>query len=449
MLKISIGLLDFILAFLLWAAAVWLRIRFGEANAPQFMQYMKFGLLISTLTVLSFSYSGLYESLHFRSRTNEFFNVLRANVVALFGFILLGYFFSGERISRGSLLIYTVFSFVVYATERLMLVTVLRREMAKVRNQSRILLVGEGEALEDYIRTVGEHRHLGINVVGWADGPTEKKGSNLALGTFKELHARFKPDAVVISYAPERSNLIDSFLRDNYNDLTKIYVLPAFRSYALLGLRLEDFAGLPILAVNQPEWRMRDIIAKRLLDFTGAFCGLLVLSPLLFILSILVKLTSPGPIFFGQERMGLDGKTFKMWKFRSMKAAPPGVATTGWTVANDPRRTKFGTFLRSTSLDELPQFWNVLVGDMSLVGPRPEQPHYVETFRNEIPAYMLRHKMKAGITGWAQVNGWRGDTSLHSRIECDLYYIKNWSLTLDFKILLLTIWKGFVNRNAY
>jgi Undecaprenyl-phosphate glucose phosphotransferase len=449
MLKISIALLDFVLAFLLWAAAVWLRIRFGESNAPHFMQYMKFGLLVGTLTVISFSYCELYEALHFRSRTNEIFAVLRANFLALLGFILLGYFFSGERISRGSLLIYAVFSCVIYIVERITLITILRREKTKIQNQSRILLVGEGEAIEDYIRIVNEHRQLGINVVGWADGPSDQNTSTIPRGAFRELHSRYKPDAVVISYPPERSNLIDAFLRDNYNDLTKIYVLPAFHSYALLGLRLEDFAGLPILAVNQPEWRMRDVVAKRLLDFTGAFCGLLVLSPVLLLLSILVKLTSPGPIFFGQERMGLDGKTFKMWKFRSMKAAPPGVATTGWTVANDPRRTKFGTFLRSTSLDELPQFWNVLVGDMSLVGPRPEQPHYVETFKDKIPAYMLRHKMKAGITGWAQVNGWRGDTSLHRRIECDLYYIKNWSLTLDFKILLLTVWKGFVNRNAY
>ena len=449
MLKVVIALTDFVLAFILWASAVLLRIHFTETNAPHFQHYMKFGLLIGTLTVLSFSYCGLYESLHFRSRSNEFFAVLRANILALLGFILLGYFFSGERISRGALLIYAIFSFLIYIIERLSLVTFLRREMRKTRNQTKILLVGEGEALEEYIRVVGEQQHLGINIVGWAEASASKTVSNLQSGGFRELQTRFKPDAVVISYPPEKSNLIDSFLRDNYNDLTKIYVLPAFGSYALLGLRLEDFAGLPILAVNQPEWRTRDLIAKRLLDFTGAFCGLLVLSPLLFLLSVLVKLTSPGPIFFGQERMGLDGRTFKMWKFRSMKAAPPGVATTGWTVANDPRRTKFGTFLRSTSLDELPQFWNVLVGDMSLVGPRPEQPHYVESFRNEIPAYMLRHKMKAGITGWAQINGWRGDTSLHRRIECDLYYIKNWSLTLDFKILLLTIWKGFVNRNAY
>jgi lipopolysaccharide/colanic/teichoic acid biosynthesis glycosyltransferase len=164
-----------------------------------------------------------------------------------------------------------------------------------------------------------------------------------------------------------------------------------------------------------------------------------------------VKLSSTGPIFFGQERIGLDGRRFKMWKFRSMKVDGHVNAENipGWTVKDDPRKTKFGSFLRASSLDELPQLWNVFVGDMSLVGPRPEQPYYVEKFRHEIPAYMLRHKMKAGITGWAQVNGWRGDTSLHERIECDLYYIRNWSLWFDVKILFLTFWKGFINKNAY
>jgi lipopolysaccharide/colanic/teichoic acid biosynthesis glycosyltransferase len=145
--------------------------------------------------------------------------------------------------------------------------------------------------------------------------------------------------------------------------------------------------------------------------------------------------------------MGLDGKSFTMWKFRSMRM--DGEYRPGWTVKDDPRRTAFGTFLRSTSLDELPQLWNVLIGNMSLVGPRPEQPFYVAQFKEEIPAYMLRHKMRAGITGWAQVNGWRGDTSLHKRIECDLYYIRNWSLWLDAKILFLTFWRGFINKNAY
>jgi exopolysaccharide biosynthesis polyprenyl glycosylphosphotransferase len=167
------------------------------------------------------------------------------------------------------------------------------------------------------------------------------------------------------------------------------------------------------------------------------------------VVAIIVKLTSKGPIFYQQERMGLDGTTFHMWKFRSMRVDAEEKTGAVWATENDDRRTMIGKILRSTSIDELPQLWNVWRGQMSLVGPRPERPVFVDKFRYEIPNYMLRHRVKTGITGWAQVNGWRGDTSLEKRIECDIFYIRNWSLWLDFKILLITVFKGIVNRNAY
>jgi exopolysaccharide biosynthesis polyprenyl glycosylphosphotransferase len=190
-------------------------------------------------------------------------------------------------------------------------------------------------------------------------------------------------------------------------------------------------------------------IAKRVTDALVSVILIVVLSPLLLLIAVLVKLTSPGPILYSQERMGLDGRSFAMLKFRSMKADAERHSGAVWADVKDDRRTKLGTFLRKTSLDELPQLWNVLYGDMSLVGPRPERPIFVNKFRKEIPHYMLRHKVRAGITGWAQVNGWRGNTSLESRIECDLFYIKNWSYILDLKILTMTVWKGFINKNAY
>jgi exopolysaccharide biosynthesis polyprenyl glycosylphosphotransferase len=191
------------------------------------------------------------------------------------------------------------------------------------------------------------------------------------------------------------------------------------------------------------------LTGKRLLDIAGSTVGLVVLSPFFFVIGLIIKLTSPGPAFFGQERVGLNGTHFRMWKFRSMRVSADEEEKAGWTVENDPRRTTFGTFLRRTSLDELPQLWNVFLGQMSLVGPRPEQPEFVEVFRKEIPAYMLRHKMRAGITGWAQVHGWRGNTSLEKRTEFDLFYIRSWTLWLDIKILFMTLIRGFVNKNAY
>ena len=175
----------------------------------------------------------------------------------------------------------------------------------------------------------------------------------------------------------------------------------------------------------------------------------MLLSPLLALIALAIKATSPGPIFYAQERMGLDGKTFRMFKFRSMRVDAESATGAVWAQAGDARRTVFGSFLRSTSLDELPQFWNILTGDMSLVGPRPERPVFVSQFRTTIAHYMLRHKVKSGLTGWAQVNGWRGNTSLDARIRCDLDYIREWSLFFDLKIILMTVWKGFVNKNAY
>jgi exopolysaccharide biosynthesis polyprenyl glycosylphosphotransferase len=206
---------------------------------------------------------------------------------------------------------------------------------------------------------------------------------------------------------------------------------------------------MPVVRLNDSPMIGLAALAKRATDVVCSFILLLALSPLLLLIAAVVKLTSAGPILYNQERMGLDGRTFSMLKFRSMRVDAEAKTGAVWAQATDARRTRFGTFLRRTSLDELPQLWNVLRGDMSLVGPRPERPVFVRKFRSEIPHYMLRHKVKAGITGWAQVNGWRGNTSLESRIECDLFYIKNWSYVMDLKILTMTLWRGFFSKNAY
>jgi Undecaprenyl-phosphate glucose phosphotransferase len=216
-----------------------------------------------------------------------------------------------------------------------------------------------------------------------------------------------------------------------------------------LGCEIEDFDGLPVVNLNDSPLDGWGSVAKRATDMVVSGFALIVLSPVLVFIALAVRLTSRGPIFFKQERMGMDGRTFPMLKFRSMKVDAEEKTGAVWARPNDDRRTPIGTLLRATSLDELPQLWNILRGDMSLVGPRPERPVFVSQFRREIPHYMLRHKVKAGLTGWAQVNGWRGDTSLSKRIECDLFYIRNWSYFFDLKIILLTFWRGFVNKNAY
>ena len=235
----------------------------------------------------------------------------------------------------------------------------------------------------------------------------------------------------------EKSGVHTKFVPDYYNFIsTNPYT--------------EDLDGLPVINIrNVPLTNTVNRMIKRLIDIVGSIVALILFSPIMLVVAILVKKSSPGPIIFAQERIGLGNKPFKMYKFRSMGVQDPKKEAKEWTTKNDARVTPVGRVIRKTSLDELPQFWNVLKGDMSLIGPRPERPLFVEKFKEEIPRYMIKHQVRPGITGWAQVNGFRGDTSIRSRIEHDLYYIENWSLGLDIKILFLTFFKGFINKNAY
>jgi len=212
----------------------------------------------------------------------------------------------------------------------------------------------------------------------------------------------------------------------------------------------EDLLGLPVINIRRvPLTNTLNMISKRIVDIIGATAAIILFSPVMLVTAIIIKLTSKGPLIYAQERVGLHNKTFRMYKFRSMEVQAPKEEQSAWTVKNDPRVTGIGKFIRKTSIDEFPQFFNVLMGDMSLVGPRPERPFFVEKFREEIPRYMVKHQVRPGLTGWAQVNGYRGDTSIRKRIDHDLYYIENWTMGFDIKILFLTVFKGFVNKNAY
>jgi putative colanic acid biosynthesis UDP-glucose lipid carrier transferase len=231
--------------------------------------------------------------------------------------------------------------------------------------------------------------------------------------------------------------------------LAHVCLVPDLFHLNILNSRITDIGGLPVIhMIDEAPLDFRRAV-KRMMDIAFSALFLLVAFPILFVIALAVKLSSRGPVFYRQERMGLNGQTFDMLKFRSMPVNAEKSTGAVWAKAGENRATRVGAFLRKTSLDELPQFFNVLKGDMSVVGPRPERPVFIDQFRDQIPKYMLRHKMKAGITGWAQVNGWRGNTSIEKRIEFDLYYIQNWSLRLDLKIMLMTVWKGFVHENAY
>ena len=443
-------LLDLIVAAFAWYISFKIRFHIFEGQSGLEELYLKLSPFIILLTYYFFSKNGLYKSLRFRSRYSEILTVFKANSIAIFTFIILIYFFSESRISRGMLGGYFFLSQFSLIILRLSVRNFLRSLRRKGRNLRHILLVGHGNQIKEYVSTVKNFKDAGIRFVGWIDSGdlnTKFEIQGLDIG-LEEAKTTLHPDTIIIGYPGNLSQKVEDILKLNYNDLVPIQVIPDL-SYSFIGHQIDDFAGIPIMSFNHPRLSTTDTVIKRCFDFCAVLVGLIIISPLLLILALMVKLSSKGPILYGQERMGLDGKKFQMWKFRSMKMDAEKDTGAVWAKENDPRRTNIGSFLRSTSLDELPQLLNVLVGNMSLVGPRPERPIFVEKFRNEIPAYMLRHKMKAGITGWAQVNGWRGDTSLEKRIECDIYYIKNWSLWLDVKIIFLTFLKGFINKNAY
>jgi Undecaprenyl-phosphate glucose phosphotransferase len=226
-------------------------------------------------------------------------------------------------------------------------------------------------------------------------------------------------------------------------------IIPDLGRTIRLRIEAETFDGLPVIVVSQGPLEGWNQVFKRAMDLVGSIVALILASPFFVAIPIVIKATSPGPVFYAQERMGWNGRRFNIYKFRSMPVDAERQSGPVWATEGDRRPTRVGAFLRKSNLDELPQFWNVLRGDMSLVGPRPERPMFIEEFKKKIPGYMLRHKIKAGITGWAQVNGWRGNTSLEKRIECDLFYISNWSIAFDFRIMVLTVFKGFFHRNAY
>ena len=441
--------LDLLIVSASWMLAYYVRFHAIEgAQKGLLTLYAKICVFIILIAAYYFHKAGLYRSQRFNSRLSEVFSLCKSNVSIFLTLVVGLYFVTPDRISRGQLLIFFAFSMSSLIIGHLFVRNSLRAMRRRGHNLRYVLLVGNAKHLVDYVHSVRKYEDCGIHIKGWLQSDGLAAQVNVAdLGNEQDWE-KYRPDSIVVGFRAADSQKLEDFLRINHNSLADIKVIPDL-TYSYLGHQLEDFAGIPVLSINSPKLNFLEELIKRSLDFVLTAIGLIILSPLLFVIAVLTKLSSPGPILFGQERMGLDGQHFTMWKFRTMRVAAPGEDCKEWSNKENPRKTKFGSFLRRTSLDELPQLFNVLLGQMSLVGPRPEQPFFVEKFRNDIPAYMLRHKMKAGITGWAQVNGWRGDTSLEKRIECDIFYIKNWSFWFDLKILLLTFLKGFVNKNAY
>ena len=317
-------------------------------------------------------------------------------------------------------------------------------------------MVGYSRAAEGYLDRVVTHPEWGYIVKGiLADNKPEGeeyRGIKILGGTDKlaEILPQNQLDEIVITLGLAEYHKLGRIVNMCEKSGVHTKFVPDYNNIIPTKPYTEDLMGMPVINIRRvPLNNMLNAVAKRCVDIFGALVAIILFSPVMLVTSIIIKVTSPGPLIFKQERIGKHNRPFYMYKFRSMVVQDEKDEKKGWTTKNDPRVTPIGRFIRKTSIDELPQLFNILIGDMSLVGPRPERPQFVEKFKEEIPRYMIKHQVRPGLTGWAQVNGYRGDTSIQKRIEFDLYYIENWTMGFDFKIIFLTFFKGFINRNAY
>jgi Undecaprenyl-phosphate glucose phosphotransferase len=422
---------------------------------PRFQTYASLAPLVGILWLMVLTFAGAYESSRIRGRISELIVLMRGHGIALLAFVAITYLYEEYKYSRLVMIYFAVVGAVGLGAFRVVVRTVLRSLRKSGYNLRYVLIVGQGSAATHLIKRLSWYPEIGLRVVGLLtheDSELKECHGVPVLGHFDDLRQVLETthaDELVLCLSGEHERHLHAILDQIHCETVGVRIALDVQEHVTLGCGVEEFEGLPIVRLNDSPMIGTGGILKRLTDIALSAVGLLVLSPLLTLIALAVKLTSEGPVLYAQERMGLDGRTFWMLKFRSMRVDAELQSGAVWARQHDDRRTPIGSFLRRTSLDELPQLWNVLCGDMSLVGPRPERPVFVSQFRRNMPHYMLRHKVKAGITGWAQVNGWRGNTSLDSRVECDIYYIQHWSLFFDLQILVMTLWKGFINKNAY
>ncbi|NLK28762.1 MAG: undecaprenyl-phosphate glucose phosphotransferase [Clostridiales bacterium] len=408
------------------------------------------------LYLLIYYFNRLYIPKRGKRRWKEVLHILLANTLGITFFTFALYLLKEEDISRRFLGLFFVMNIILCSTARLMLAYALRVARRKGYNLKHILLVGYSHAAESYIDRIFANPQWGYYIHGILDdslatGTMYKKVP--VIGTIYNLEAflsKMALDEIVITLNIKNYNKLEKIVAICEKSGVHTKFVPDYHNFFPTRPYTEDLYGLPVINIrNVPLSNTYNRVIKRVIDIIGAIIALIIFSLPMLVVAIIIKLTSEGPIIFSQIRIGKNNREFKMYKFRSMEIQNERDEKKAWTTSRDPRVTGIGKFIRKTSIDELPQLFNVLKGDMSLVGPRPERPYFVEKFKEEIPRYMIKHQVSPGLTGWAQINGYRGDTSIRKRIDHDLYYIENWSLGLDFKILFLTIFKGFINKNAY
>jgi Undecaprenyl-phosphate glucose phosphotransferase len=457
-----LGLTAFVLAYTIRFKTNLIPITKG---VPPLRQYINLLPFIAVLVPLGFHLQSLYRLRRGRSRVDDFFAVFVGTILSVvFGIVATLYVQTyiapndtgAFQVSQAVWGLFLILNVTLAFGLRELMREVFERRWRAGLGLKRILIAGSGELGRLVADKIIEHRELGYQIIGFVDDRAE--GDHLGyrglplLGTIEEaapIAVRESIDHLYVALPPDQHLRMIDLIESTSRECIDVKVVPDLLQVIALRARLEDLDGVPVINVNDVPLQGFNSVVKRGIDMAISALALAVLAIPLALVAALVRLTSKGSVFYHQERMGLDGKSFTIVKFRSMSHDAERDTGPVWAQHNDPRVTAFGRFLRRSNIDELPQLWNVLRGDMSIVGPRPERPHFVAQFKHRIPQYMLRHKVKAGLTGWAQVNGWRGNTPVEKRIEYDLYYIENWSVRLDLKIMWLTLTKSFFHKHAY
>jgi len=425
-------------------------------GTPSFLIYIQFLFPLLIIWSLFSKKIQLYRPRRIDNFLKELFDVVKCLTLTLIILIAVINLFKRFEFSRLAFFYFCVMSIFGLISVRFFARKTLRMLRKRGYNQRFALIAGIGELGQKVLEKIELYPELGIQVIGFLTQKGEETGKSIKnipiLGGYEDLDKILNEKEVDIFFIAISINEYDCFeslIKKVNGHLSEIKVVPG--SYEFLKLRggMDELGDLPMVSLQGSPLYGWDSVFKRTFDLILGTVVLVMIFPIMLIISLLIKLTSKGPILYKQERVGFDGRLFQMFKFRTMKKDAENETGPIWAGENDPRRTKVGAFLRKTSLDELPQLFNVLKGEISLVGPRPERPNFVEEFKNRIPLYMLRHKIKAGMTGWAQVNGWRGNTSIEKRIEHDLYYIQNWLIAFDLRILMMTLWKGLFSKSVY
>jgi len=428
-------------------------------TTPRFGAYLRIAPVILVVWAILLRRGGLYRARRAKSPFEELGRILRANTIGLFILTGLTFFyrpFATFTFSRVVMALFWVFAAIGLASIRFAVRQIFRELRRRGYNLRHILIVGAGDLSREVIRRVRAHPEIGMQVVGVLARDASKVGKEIdgvpVLGVYEDIREVLRSrgiDQVVVAMPADAHDRLETVLKFMGEETVDVRVVPDIHQYVTLRGGVEDFDGLAMVRIQDSPMAGWNRLGKRVFDIVVSSMALTIAAPVMLVTAALIKVLTPGPVYYRQTRMGFDGRCFEMLKFRTMRVDAEKETGAVWATKDDPRRTPLGRFLRQLSLDELPQILNVLRGDMSMVGPRPERPELIEQFKKQIPRYMLRHKVKAGLTGLAQVRGYRGNTSLEKRIESDLYYIEHWTIGLDLEILLRTIPAVLFGREAY